>query len=119
MNIGRVGGCIKPSRMQPDGKVDLRDQFPKIPLRSSWGVTLQKLELVFVICGFVALGTWLYSGEYRAYGALATICFLGIASVYLLLTSKERVYRLFACISLTVISAAIGIALLRMSGLTG
>lgn len=80
---------------------------------------MQKLELVFVICSFVALGTWLFSDEYRVYGALAMICFLGIASIYLLLTSKERIYRLFACISLTVISAAIGIALLRVSGLSG
>ncbi len=80
---------------------------------------MKKLELGFVICGFVALGTWLYSVEYRAYGALAVICLLLIASIYLLLTSKEKVYQLFACISLTVISAAIGIALLQMSGLTG
>ncbi|MDR6671212.1 hypothetical protein [Rhizobium sp. 1399] len=80
---------------------------------------MKKLELVFNISGFVALATWILSDEYSAYGALASICYLAIASIYLLLTSQEKIYRLFASISLTVISAALGIALLRMSGLTG
>ncbi|AQS65416.1 MULTISPECIES: hypothetical protein [Rhizobium/Agrobacterium group] len=80
---------------------------------------MQKLELVFFVCGLLALGTWLYSNEYWAYGALATIFLLMIASIHLLLTSKEQVYRFFACISLAVIAAATGVALLRMSGLTG
>jgi hypothetical protein len=80
---------------------------------------LPKLELVFVIGAFLALGTWLYSDEYRAHGALVTIILLAVASIYILLTSKERVYRLYACISLTVISAAIGVVLLRLSGMLG
>ncbi|MDH6297821.1 hypothetical protein CFBP5507_24375 (plasmid) [Agrobacterium salinitolerans] len=80
---------------------------------------MKTLEFVWLICGILALGTWLYSDEYGAHAAFAAICSLAGASIYLLLRSKEKVYRLFACISLTVISAALGIALLRMVGLGG
>lgn len=79
---------------------------------------LKKLELVFIASGFVALATWILSDEYWAYGAIASICFLALASIYLFLTSQEKIYRLFVSISLTVITAALGIALLRMSGLS-
>ncbi|NSZ61102.1 hypothetical protein FY133_24025 (plasmid) [Agrobacterium tumefaciens] len=80
---------------------------------------MKTLELVWLICGILALGTWLYSDEYGAHGDFAVICSLAGVSIYLLLRSKEKVYRLFACVSLTVISAALGVALLRMVGLAG
>lgn len=117
MNIGRAGGI--PPAWSAMAKLtceidSLRSRADLVEV-----LRLKKLELVFAICGSIALGTWLYRGDYQSYGALAMICLLGMASIYLLMTSRERVYRLFACISLTVIFAAIGIALLRMSGLTG
>lgn len=66
----------------------------------------------------MALAAWIWSEKYWVYGAIASICLLALASIYLLLTSQEKVYRLFASISLTVITAALAVALLRMSGLT-
>lgn len=77
------------------------------------------IELLFIIAGFVALGTWLFSDQYENQSALAMIISLTIASVYILLTNKEKIYRIFASASLTVIAAAVGIALLRWYGLTG
>lgn len=78
---------------------------------------MEKLELAFLLSGVAALGTWLFSKDYEAYGLLGMIFLLTLASVYLLMTKQEKLYRIFASFSLTVICAALGIAFLRMSGL--
>ncbi|MES4992379.1 hypothetical protein ABVB70_18740 [Agrobacterium radiobacter] len=80
---------------------------------------MKAFELVFNIAACAALGVWLFSDKYQAEAVLAMICCLAIASIYILMTQREKIYRIFASISLSVIAATVGIVLLRLSGITG
>lgn len=80
---------------------------------------MKNFELAFLIACIAALGTWIFSEKYEAHAVLAVMGLLAVASIHILWTQEEKIYRIFASISLTVLSATVGIVLLRLLGLNG